>query len=380
MLSVAAVLSWWTLKVNWSHGGNWTALYCTGDRQRMPEALRGEAVYVFPASYGYDGQFYHYIAHDPWLKRGFENAVDHPALRWRRILLSALAWTLAAGSDGWIDPAFYAAVLACVFAGAYWLASYFRARGCPAWWGLLFLLSPASLVVFDRIVVDIALAALTCGFLLYAHSERNLPLWFVLAVAVLARETGLLLLLGWCLWLVWRREFRRASLYGASALPAVAWWLYVAQNTPLHPMPGWGVSWPGARVIAALRHPLEYAVPSWGNRLLSAFDVLALSGTMLALVLAARAARRAAGWLRFAIPAFGAFGVVLTATASVDVFQDVFAHGRLLSPLALLLAAEGLPRRDWISAVPILPAAMRIAMLHAALLMRIARAVPYPRD
>ena len=70
LLTVAAMFAWWTLKVYAGHGGNWTALYCTGSRAILPPALHTENIYLFPDSWGYDGQFYHFIAHDPWLTRG----------------------------------------------------------------------------------------------------------------------------------------------------------------------------------------------------------------------------------------------------------------------------------------------------------------------
>ena len=129
------------------------------------------------------------------------------------------------------------------------------------------------------------------------------------------------------------------------------------------------------RLIEALRRPLEYPVGSWENDLVHAFDYLAVAGSMLGVALAARAAWRVRGHLRFVIPALGVFGFALTGTASVDVFQDVFSHARLLSPLTLLLAAEGLPRRDWLAGAPIVAAAGRIAILHAAHLLRIVRAL-----
>jgi hypothetical protein len=369
LVCAAAVLGWWALMVYSTYGGNWTALYCTGSRSTLPGALRPENTYIFPDSWGYDGQFYHFIAHDPWLARGLLPSVDNPPLRWRRILVSALAWALAAGRDAWIDPAMYLVVLGFVFLGGYWLARYFEARGTPAWWGVAFLLSPTTLIILDRIVVDIAVTALCCGFLVCAHAGRRGALWGVLAASILARETGLILLAGWCLWLITRREYRRVAFFAAAVAPAGAWWLYVARHTPYYAMPGWSFSLPPARLIYALRHPLGE------DRLLHAFDYLAVAGSMLAMALAARAAWRARGYLRFVIPAFGVFGLALTGTASVDVFQDVFSHGRLLGPLTLLLAAESLPRRDWLSVAPIAAAAPRIGLLHAAHLLRIVRAL-----
>ncbi len=373
LLIVAAMFAWWTLKVYAAHGGNWTALYCTGSHAILPPALQGERIYTFPDSWGYDGQFYHFIAHDPWLTRGLLPSVDNPPLRWRRILMSALAWTLALGRDDWIDPALYSVTLAFAFLGGYWLARYFIERGRPAWWGLLFLLSPTTLIVFDRIVVDIAVSALCCGFLYYAQTGRRAALWVMLAASVLARETGLVLLAGWCFWLLARRDHKGVVLYAASAVPAGAWWLYVARHTPYYGMPGWGFALPPTRLIEGLRHPPAYPLNSFGNSVLLVFDYLAVAGSVLAIVLAVRLAWRRREHLRFVIPAFGLFGFALTGTAAADVFQDVFSHARLLSPLTLLVAAEGQPQRDWLSVFPMVPASLRIGMLHAGLILKLVR-------
>jgi hypothetical protein len=61
----ALVLLWMALTVHYNYGGNWTGLFCTGANQRVPVGQLDEKVHTFPASLGYDGQFYHHIAHDP---------------------------------------------------------------------------------------------------------------------------------------------------------------------------------------------------------------------------------------------------------------------------------------------------------------------------
>lgn len=362
LLAAAAVFFWWALKVQFLHGGNWTALYCTGSRVTIPGALRHEGVHIYGDTPGYDGQFYHFMAHDPWLTRGFLASVDNPPLRWRRILMSALAWALAMGQDRWIDPAFYFVVLGFVFLGGYWLAQYFEARGSPAWWGIAFLLCPATLVTLDRIVVDVALAALTAGFLRYAQAGRNRMLWVVLAAAVLARENGLVLVAGWALWQVAQRKFGQAITFTACALPGAAWGLYVAWRTPYFGMPGWVVSFPPMRLVLALVHPIEYPFSRAWTLFILTFDYLAAAGSVLAIGLALAALWRARDYTRVVLPVWGLFGVLLTATASLDVFQDVFSHARLLSPLILLIAAGGAARREWIAVAPAILTASRIGL------------------
>ena len=65
LLSVLLAWSWQCLTVHFNFGGNWTALYHAGVRRSIPPSLASEDVYRFPRTFGYDAQFYHYIAHSP---------------------------------------------------------------------------------------------------------------------------------------------------------------------------------------------------------------------------------------------------------------------------------------------------------------------------
>ena len=148
---------------------------------------------MFPNSTGYDGQLYHYVAHDPFLRTGLRKFVDDPRLRYRRILIPALAFILALGQQSRIDPAYEIVFLMAVGLGVYWSCRFVEDRGLNAAWGLCFLFIPAIPVAMDRLVIDAALAAFTIGILCYADG----PQWklvLVLACAALTRETGFLLI------------------------------------------------------------------------------------------------------------------------------------------------------------------------------------------
>jgi hypothetical protein len=62
--AAVVVLSWQAATVHVNYGGNWTALFTTGELHPAPPELAGNT-YRFPASNGYDGQFYRYVAHAP---------------------------------------------------------------------------------------------------------------------------------------------------------------------------------------------------------------------------------------------------------------------------------------------------------------------------
>ena len=169
LLALAAVLGMWLWQfatVHFNYGGNWTALFYTAPDWPRPAFLASENLYTFPGSLGYDGQMYHFIAHDPLMRRGAVAAMDDPALRYRRILVPALAWAVALGRDSAIHAAYLAVILGFVFLGVYWLARAMLIQGRHPAWGLMFVLMPATLVSMDRMTVDVALAALTAGFVL----------------------------------------------------------------------------------------------------------------------------------------------------------------------------------------------------------------------
>jgi len=184
-LACAGCLSGWqALTVHYSYGGNWTGLFCTGALFKAhPAALRSENIYLFQNSFGYDGQLYHYIAHDPFFRRNFSDNIDSPRVRYRRILVPGLAFLLALGQDRAVDAAYVVVVAGFIFLGAYWLSRMAVAQGYSVALGLLFGLVPAVLVSVDRLTVDVALAACCVGFALYARDQSPYKLYAVLAVA-----------------------------------------------------------------------------------------------------------------------------------------------------------------------------------------------------
>src|SRR5688500_10270411 len=142
--------------VVWNYGGNVTGLFYTGSASQLPPELEAEPTWRVSDPKGYDAQFYHLIAHDPLILRGWEGYVDNPRLRWRRIAVPALA-SIFGPAVHW---AFIGIQLAFVFFGAWWLSLYAQRVGLTAVVGLAFVLVPATLVSIDRMTIDLALAAL----------------------------------------------------------------------------------------------------------------------------------------------------------------------------------------------------------------------------
>jgi hypothetical protein len=361
---------WQALTVRYTYSGDWTGLFCTGALGAAPPGLP-EKLYLFP-NRGYDGQMYHYIAHDPLFRRGFARYIDAPRLRYRRILVPGLAFLLAGGRDGAVDVAYLGVVLGFILLGAYWLGRFGVLLGYGPWLGLCFALVPAVLVSVDRLTVDVALAACSAGFALYARQWRPWKLYAVLAAAALARETGLILVVAAVLWLALQRRFREAALFSTAALPAAAWYLFVAAHTGpaqtrfLTPALFSGIA---GRIL----HP-QLPAASASIRLLAAvLDLLALAGVLGSLVWAfRRAVERSLTPVTIAIYLFAILAITLTGG---DPWSEVYAFGRTLTPLLFLCALDGLSLgRVW-PAAAMLAVDPRIALLMGGQILNVLRGV-----
>jgi len=346
------VLLWQFATVRANYGGNWTALFTTGALEKQPPVNAQEHVYLFAKSHGYDGQFYRYIAHDPFLRTDLKKYVDDPRLRYRRILVPLLAYLLAAGRQDWIDPAYELVCLASIALGVYWSCRIAQTSGIAAAWGLIFLALPAIAITADRLVVDGALAALTAAFVYYSASP-SWKLFVVLALAALTRETGLLLVLAYCAYLAWRREIRWAGIFVLSILPAAAWNAYLAVKTPSAAYPFSLI--PLSAILHVLGHPWHYPPGTPFAGIVVAADYLALAGVLLAFGLAlAVFVRSPADPVHIAAAFFAVMGLTFQ---RIDHWQNVYDFGRVYTPaLACLAAVAARGRNPWL----LLPMAMML--------------------
>ena len=282
-----------------------------------------------------------------------------------------LAALLAAGSDRMVDYIYIAIELTFVFLGTLWLSRFVEKRNLHPAWGLTFLVIPAVAVSLDRLTIDLPLAAICIGLALSADTRK--PSWQVYAMlcaAPLIRETGILLVLGWCVARMVQRDGRGAILGAASVIPAAAWWLYVARNTPADGTP-WLSTYPFSGIVnRTLQGTGDPTSTPW-LRAANVFEDVALAGMWLALVLAFYLAWKKQ-WKFIEITAilFAAFAAAL---GKFDLWSSAYATGRTLSPLLILLALLAFDKRRYLFAVPLLLVVPRIALQYEAQLKAMLR-------
>jgi hypothetical protein len=183
LMAALLVFGWTAARIHFVFGGNWTAAFCTGTSFTVPPDLSSGTYRMEGA--GYDGQFYRYLAHDPFLQKGYFRYVNAPRMRFRRVLVPLAAWALSRGRQGWIDSAYVAVEMIFVALGVYWCARLLARRGHSPLWGLLFVVVAGTLASVDRMLVDGPLAAIFAGFLLYCDEKRWDRVWILAMLAAL---------------------------------------------------------------------------------------------------------------------------------------------------------------------------------------------------
>jgi hypothetical protein len=372
-VAVLCAASWIALNVAGNYGGHISGLFYTGSKQTLPAELDGSHTYRVNDDVGYDGQFYRLIAHDPLIRRGLVAFVDNPSLRWRRIGVPGLASLLAFGNDSAVDFTYVALQLVFVFLGAFWLAQYAREQKAHAAWGLAFLPIPAVAVSLDRMTIDLALAALTIGLIQSSTSgERRWVVYPILCAAPLVRETGVLLLVAWCLYSAMRRDWRAAMLGAGCAVPALVWWTYVDRHTPADGTP-WLARYPFSGLLDRTIQGVQAPVSTLWLRAASVFEELALAGIWLALAFSFYLAwKRRYGLLEVTAIAFAAFAATL---GKFDIWASAYAAGRTMSPLLIVLGLIALRDRRPVFAIPLLLILPRIALQYEAQLRGVIRGI-----
>ncbi len=344
-IAAAAVLiafGWQYAAVRLNYQGSWTALFQVGKQWPLPPELKSESSGLPRDLESYDGVFYHLAAHDPWFSRGFFRFADNSSLRWRRILVPALAHAAALGRDEWIDRCYVAVNLFFIFAGAWWLSRYCVASGAGAACGLAFLLVPSVLVSIDRLTIDTALAALTIGFVVYASEEKYGRSLALVALCPLARETGLSIVAGRAWQHLRGRQWLKLLLTFVAALPCAIWFLFVSRNTPVDSTP-W-LSFPFAGILRRTLAPVQYPIITLWVALAAVFDYLALIGIWIALgFVALFALQRRFGLLESCIYTFA---LAVPWLGKADIWEGAYNFGRTLSPLIILLGLLAIRDRN----------------------------------
>jgi hypothetical protein len=350
--------------------GEITGLFFHGAQFRLPPELPG---YVYPNSAGYDGEFYRLVAHDPLARKGYWRYMDDARYRARRILIPALAAMLGAGSPAAVDFWFVAVVDVAMALGGVCFLRLAKDACPPLAAAALYLLIPAVVASTDRMVTD---GPVMAGFLavwLFLRERRVGPLLAVLTLLPLARETAVCVTAGVMLLYGSERRYRMALAAAATAVPAVAWWWFVA----VHTQPSVAASevltvplWPQ---FLRFFHQFPRAVPPAVNFLLEGLDKIAclclwIAFGWLAKTLVGELRRGRVSddvWLVLPSAALAALA------GSPSVMGEAYAFMRVDSLLIAWTALRMLFLRPWCTACYLPASSLALAVYRAGSLLRL---------
>jgi hypothetical protein len=207
------------------------------------------------SDFGYDGQFYYFIAVDPSHARDYMRygAEDQAGIRYARIGYPLAARVVVLGQRAAVPYGMLLlnvlAVLVATFAIALWL----RRRGRSPWYAALYGLWPGTIyAVFRDLSEPLAYCLVALAVLVFdVHSNRRLAAAAaLLALSLLTRETTIAFAVGlaFAVWFADRRLPRALVFLAAAIVPMVVWRAIVTAwldaTTIEHSGTGWKIALP----------------------------------------------------------------------------------------------------------------------------------------
>jgi len=172
---------------------------------RCDPALVPRNLHVIQGGTGYDGEFYYRLALNPFtsVRTDFGISLDHPAYRHQRILYPLVVWLLSGGRPGPV-PVVMILVNYLALCAMGWVAgTYARSMNRHALWGLVLVLYPGFLLTLARDLTEILEVSLLLAGLLSLRLRKPVPATVLLTLAVLSKESALVVVAGALLFWVW---------------------------------------------------------------------------------------------------------------------------------------------------------------------------------
>jgi len=217
-----SILYLYSLKFN----KNITGFMVIGDYFEAPQVWNSKTL-VHQGSVGYDGQFYYYIAHDPFITAHIYNHIDFPAYRYQRIMYPLCTWMLSLGLPKVIPYMMVLVNLLAILLGTYFVTVILRHFQRSPWWSLCYASFWGFLLCLLRCLPEpLAIAFLAMAVAAFLK-EKWLLMGLSLSLAALTQETTLLVSLAFLFTFFQKRDFRK---FPCLALPFLAyglWQIYI---------------------------------------------------------------------------------------------------------------------------------------------------------
>ncbi len=171
-----------------------------------------------------DGQAFATLARDPLLRRPQSFAGAESAYRAQRPVLPYLAWALSLGQPGWVPPALALTSILATGMAVAGAGALVAERGRSAYLALPILLLPGLAASLEHFGPEpLVLAALLWGLVAWERERLSLAA-ALFAVAILGRETAMLVPLVLAFQSVAARRWDRARALACGPVLLACWW------------------------------------------------------------------------------------------------------------------------------------------------------------
>lgn len=215
----ALVMAGLVIGLTMAHDGHVSALMMLPEKGECYQQLGAPSgVAVFPEA-GYDGNLFYYIARDLAMEHGCTGAY-----RYQRILYPVMIWAFSLGQEAAMPLMMSVINLLAIGLGAWLMAVWLSEMGESPWLGLLYGLSLGHVLIVQYALSGaVALTFCLAGAFLVVRRERPWAAMVMFALALLTRETVVLMWGPMILWLFWERKFKAAIILGLAIVPYLGW-------------------------------------------------------------------------------------------------------------------------------------------------------------
>jgi hypothetical protein len=348
LLIVTIVLTCVLYQYGERYGYRVSGFICLGDKFIPPEGLeRGMVVYM--RSPGYDGQFFYYIALNPFGDLKDYRHIDNPPWRYQRIGYPLLAWLFSLGNKSAVPHTLLFVNLLSIVFSTYMISILLKEQKLDPRYAVLYAMSGTLLYPLLRDLAEISSAAfLIAGFFFYAR-RRFVISGLLFGYAMLCREVVFAVVPVLILdWLVLSREKKAWQAPLLASVMMFGWHLYVALHLDAGRYPFAGVlGMPGVALVNHLKQVFLLRSHGWvSERLILITTVLIILTSM---GIAVRDFIRSRNVLSICLFGFSLLPVVLRSAQ----WAEPWAYARMLVPSLALLFLCFARSRSKIYLVPI---------------------------
>lgn len=169
---------------------NPTAFVVFGQKSEITKLFAGQNLKVSSDPTGYDGQFFYFLAHNPFAYQTFNQVSTVPTWRYQRIIYPLVVYLLSGFGQLNLVAIFLPLVnLLAILGSVYLLIKVLDFYHLPHWWALFYSLSPGLFYSFLYNLAEPLAYFFVIAGVYYFLKERIYPTVIFLTLAVLTKET-----------------------------------------------------------------------------------------------------------------------------------------------------------------------------------------------